>query len=1715
MPLYADVFSLDSNEKTIRDGRGARRTMLLLGTSLFVYAAIPSAALAQNECGPPPGGPGSVSCPPSGNPYPGGITYINQVNDLTIVLEPDVVVHDTVQTTSTTSNVDLRIEGGTDTLISTTADASDGVDINSTLATAYASLDVVTTTGSSSIGIDANGGGGATVFVNSVSTTGNSSGGIEASANGGSVFVGSGSVTTDGTYSDGIFALNTGGSVEITSGTVVTSGNDSDGIEAASFGTIDNPGFIAINSGSVTTDGTDSTGIRATSSGSINIDSGSVLTNQSDSAGIEAFSSGGSVTVNSASVVTHGDDSIGIDAEGNKYDGDATVSSGTVSTEGDNSTGIYAVGASRVTVTSGSVTTIGDNSAGIDARQFVEEDSGGGDALPGSAQLIGEGPGVVVNSDFISTGGNFSPGINGDSADGFVQITSGVVNTAGNNSPGINATALTDIEITSGTVTTGGDYSDGIHAASFDGPVVITSGSVTTNGLDSDGIFAEADGDIDITSTGTVSTGDDDSTGIYADSKYGSVEVTSATVSTLGDDSIGIAAYSTTNVTVTSTSVTTAGDNSTGIVAVQSTPPPAPPAPGGAAAVIGVGPGVTIASGTVSTTGNNSGGIDASSADGYVQVTSTSVTTTGTNSTGILAVADTDIAVTSGAVTTTGDGSIGILALSKYGPVAVTSGTVSTAGDGAIGIGAISIEGNVTVTSTTVGTTGEGAIGIGAASIYGNVTVTSGTVSTTGDDALGIAAASKYGNVGITSSGVTTTGDGSTGIFALTGLKYGGGDITISSTGTVSTTGNGAGGIYAAAGVFPDPADSDGGSVAITSNIVTTTGADAPGITAIAYDNVTIGSTSVTTTGANSTGIYALAMNGNVAVTSGTVTTNGNNAIGILAAAPEGTVTVTSGTVTTHGTNSTGIDAVAGSNVVVGSTAVTTTGANSIGIYAYSAYDNVTVTSGTVTTSGAGSGGIVAIAYNGGNTTVTSGTVSTTGAASAGIYAYAFAGNVAVTSTAVTTAGANSTGIEGVAIIGSTTITSGNVTTTGAGSDGIYGFATDDVTVTSTGTVRTGGLDADGIVATALDRVVVNSNIIITTGNDSAGIYATELGASSGQTVIPGGSALLGPSGGITITSANITTSGSGSVGIDAFAVDGAIEITSTGAIATSGANSHGILTVTQAGITTLDVNNISVTGATADAIRVTSVGASTITIRGLVQATNGFEVQANGGAATVNTTATGTIRGAIDLTDNADRVNNAGIFDAIGTSLFGAGTDIFANTGTTRSTNGAAVLAALEQFNNSGLVEMRDGAVGDTLNVTGAFTGSGASRLGVDSNISNNTSDVLITGVSSGSTILDVTLIGAPVFNLTGTLVVDATAGTSATAFTLASTATSSLWVKLNLLFDAPNNNFLLVGLPDQPVFESVMTGEMMLDFWYTSADAITAQLEAARDGLVPNGGTNVGNLAGGGRFGGWVQVLAGKRERDATQSFTNGGNTTVFDTSYEQDFQGIQGGLDYQSGGAIIGLSFGAGRSEADFDATFNGLKIDGMNLAAYAAFTSGSFFINGLAKVDWANVESFPGAGLSARFDATAWGLRANLGFRFELGGHMFAEPSASLSWVNVDIDDYSVAGATVAFDDITSLRGVAGLRIGGEFPSGNGTFTPFVGLHAIEEFDGDVRNNFTLGTTIGILQDAPGTFGEASAGLNYSTGRLEAFIRGELDFGGETEGLSGRAGVRLRF
>jgi outer membrane autotransporter protein len=119
------------------------------------------------------------------------------------------------------------------------------------------------------------------------------------------------------------------------------------------------------------------------------------------------------------------------------------------------------------------------------------------------------------------------------------------------------------------------------------------------------------------------------------------------------------------------------------------------------------------------------------------------------------------------------------------------------------------------------------------------------------------------------------------------------------------------------------------------------------------------------------------------------------------------------------------------------------------------------------------------------------------------------------------------------------------------------------------------------------------------------------------------------------------------------------------------------------------------------------------------------------------------------------------------------------------------------------------------------------------------------------------------------------------------------------------------------------------------------------------------------------------------------------------------------------------------------------------------------------------------------------------------------------VTSDVDDYSVGAATISFQNDSSMRARGGLRLGADFQTGGGTFTPFIGLHAYEELGDDNQATFTLGQTLTLRDPVPKTHGELSGGASFTTGRLEAFVRGELDFGKDYDGKAVRAGVRIRF
>jgi outer membrane autotransporter protein len=158
-----------------------------------------------------------------------------------------------------------------------------------------------------------------------------------------------------------------------------------------------------------------------------------------------------------------------------------------------------------------------------------------------------------------------------------------------------------------------------------------------------------------------------------------------------------------------------------------------------------------------------------------------------------------------------------------------------------------------------------------------------------------------------------------------------------------------------------------------------------------------------------------------------------------------------------------------------------------------------------------------------------------------------------------------------------------------------------------------------------------------------------------------------------------------------------------------------------------------------------------------------------------------------------------------------------------------------------------------------------------------------------------------------------------------------------------------------------------------------------------------------------------------------------------------------------------------------------------------------------------------GSAVSFKASAYGARGEIGYRWAVS-RFFIEPAASLTYVRADLDNYSTLQSTVNYDSAESLRGKAGVRIGGSWDSGAmGRVVPYVGVYAVHEYrgkDGAVFNN--NGFVLPISNTAPGDFGEVNVGLDFQpTPGLSVFVQGDGHFDGDVNGSGLQAGVRFKW
>ncbi|WP_461459114.1 autotransporter outer membrane beta-barrel domain-containing protein, partial [Parasphingorhabdus sp.] len=692
------------------------------------------------------------------------------------------------------------------------------------------------------------------------------------------------------------------------------------------------------------------------------------------------------------------------------------------------------------------------------------------------------------------------------------------------------------------------------------------------------------------------------------------------------------------------------------------------------------------------------------------------------------------------------------------------------------------------------------------------------------------------------------------------------------------------------------------------------------------------------------------------------------------------------------------------------------------------------------------------------------------------------------------------------------------------------------LTINSTGTAT--GSSTDGILAqnsaNGTDLTVTSADAI----GDIAGIFAFNQGAGA-LTINSTGTATgvnfngIGASNSANSTdlTINAVDTVGNQIGIDANNLGtGALSITSTGTV--TGTNDNGIFAENSAAGTSLSVTAANATGGV-DGINVLQEGteAASVTTTGTVSGGTGNAITAEttGSAIVVNNSGTlesgagfaveaiggvtqltnsGRINGRVLLSAFDDVTVNNGLFNATLNSDFAAGNDLFTNEGTVLVGSNIA-FNNLEQFVNDGLIDMRNGVIGNSLTLPGDYVGSGDGSFAFDVTFDGaGAADTLvIAGAATGNTVFEIDDIStSPNFG-NMVLVVDAGAGTNEDAFELGTESQTIGFFAYSVFFDAPDNDFFLTNTIGTPVFQTLKFVEGAQSLWYRSADAWAAHMATPTDSSASPA---------------WMQIYGTVTNQDDSFEFSAGGLTEPISVNYEQDYFGFQAGYEFGAGvtedGGLFGLTGGYLSSNLGFDGTADNVRYDAFNLGAYAGLKGGRFFANALAKYDFitADVRART-AGYNADLDGYAYGVRLEAGYR--LGDEkFFVQPLTSFEYQRASLDDFSALGADIDFDTFDGLRGMIGARLGGEtkIKWGN-NLTYYLGGQAVHQSQTGDGLTFTSGdTSIEIENRLSKTFGRFELGLSIATqGGVTGFIEGNADISGDYTGYGGRGGLKVQF
>src|SRR5579859_6307894 len=1175
----------------------------------------------------------------------------------------------------------------------------------------------------------------------------------------------------------------------------------------------------------------------------------------------------------------------------------------------------------------------------------------------------------------------------------------------------------------------------GVYASSIPGDASITIGQVETGGVSSTGAMAlSVYGNASITAD-KVLTDNDRSTGVIAISEHGNASADVTTVGTLGYGAVGIQVIANEGTaSVLSGGAYTGGDRS---IAIQA-----------------LGNSVDIhTTGTTYTSGMLSYGIEAVGGAGGITINSDGlVKTLGHYSSGIVAVSNGgDIAINANQVVTRGRYANGIEATAEQGAITITGKDIQTSGEYSTGILASAVNGAVAVKADHVATSGGHGYGVFARSQYGAVSVNAGNISTTGQHAAGIVAYSVYGDASLTVGTVATSGYSAAGVFV------GGGSNASASVDTVTTSGDGSTGVIVRTG-SPRGA---GNSVATIGN-VTTTGAFSVAVDDAAFGNLKLNVGSVKTTGDYSEGVVASAQYGNSNVTVSSVSTKGSYAAAVDTAVLGGD-----------------------QSLVIGD--VDTAGYEAAGVRTLASHGNTDITiNGSVKTAGVQAWGVLAVEQGQGNISIhNNGTIGTFGAMASGIEARTYNGQLDIEGGVIATHGDQADGIIAVAAgaTKSITVTAGNVTTSGASSIGINlstmdsggpslkkqganadqsGLSVassmagnDDPSISlNSGTVHTSGSSANAIEIYGTGSVSVNAGNTISEKASAMQITARDL-----ADVSIGGQTVAGATDAVAITGSDVNVSvqkgGSISGPVNALVIDAVGPYVPP----VGGGGGGGGVYFREAAVTA-------------------SSGKATIDNAGTMVGGTGYAVLVNSG--TVSLTNNGILQGAVKFADGDDVLTNSGTFVATKDSDFGGGNNLFVNTGklvvAPGTKPGNITLLGLETFQNSGLIDLRNGVAGDTLTMPGNYVASGKAALGVDLGANGVADKLIVNGSVTGTTSI---LINATAGNATllakPLTLIQAGAGTStpsagqpgggmaANAFGIANQSVG--FVTYGLSYNAATNSFQLTAQAGAPVYRFAKVNEAAQAIGQQAGTAWRSHMAELRDMDEPAR-----------RVWGQAYGQVDSRHEDRTVAVA-GSTAQNYDLGYRQDYFGAQAGVDLggkraeNGNGLLFGVTGGYLSSHMNFRAGADRVRFDTVNAGGYAGVRAGRLFANLLGQYVHYRTTAFNGVEQwSDKFSGNGYGVQGEVGAR--LGSDtLFAEPVASLAWQKTDLGTLNALGQSLDFGHDSGLTGSFGARFGGSVAmAGGGKAVFYAKASYVHAFSGKGGVLFTSG---GTSEDISGT------------------------------------------